>query len=163
MPKGGARRGTGPAPSPDALRRERDGREWTRLPASGRVGETPAWPEEMGDASLAELEMWEKLWKTPQAIVWEADGVQLTVAMYVRTFMEARLPEASASARTLVLRLQGELLLSITALHSARYVIDGRLEGVKLGLRDDLTRSSEGGQVIPMAAGESVRNRFPSS
>ncbi len=67
--------------------------------------------------------MWTRLWRSPQAIVWEADGVHDTVALYVRAFIEAANPEASASARTFVRQLQDSLLLSIPALHAARYTI----------------------------------------
>lgn len=46
MPKGGARVNSGPAPDPDALRRDRasDKAGWKILPADGRKGAVPAWP-----------------------------------------------------------------------------------------------------------------------
>jgi hypothetical protein len=42
--KGGARARSGPAPDPNALRRERDGNTWIDLPAEGRAGPPPEWP-----------------------------------------------------------------------------------------------------------------------
>lgn len=157
MPKGGARARSGPPPSPDALRRERDSREWTKLPGSGFQGPRPDWPEDaVADPTTAEVRMWERLWKTPQAMVWHADGVQDTVALYVRAFLEASKPEASGAARTFVRQLQDALLLSIPALHAARYVID----------RDLTAEQHEPGSTaparpLPVASGEgSVRDRF---
>jgi hypothetical protein len=45
MPRGGARPGSGPAPSLDALKRVRDGKEWVRLPQRGLLeDDVPLWP-----------------------------------------------------------------------------------------------------------------------
>lgn len=54
MPRGGARVNSGPAPDPNALRRDRkqDRDGWTTLPAKGREGATPPWPLP-GDLDLA--------------------------------------------------------------------------------------------------------------
>lgn len=133
MPKGGARTRSGSSASPDSLRRERDWGQWTRLPAE-RLGPIPDWPAEVQDPSPDELAMWQRLWRAPQALVWEADGVADTVAMYVRAFLEAAAPGASGNSRTVVRQLQDALLLSIPALHSARYVIDRKLAGARAGL-----------------------------
>jgi hypothetical protein len=42
--KGGARARSGPPPDPQALRRDRDGKNWIVLPAAGRDGPAPEWP-----------------------------------------------------------------------------------------------------------------------
>lgn len=48
MPRGGARPGSGPAPSLGALARVRDGKEWVRLPQAGLAeDEAPPWPEHL--------------------------------------------------------------------------------------------------------------------
>lgn len=48
MPRGGARPGSGPAPSLGALARVRDGKEWVRLPQRGLAeDEVPPWPEHL--------------------------------------------------------------------------------------------------------------------
>lgn len=158
----------------NALRRDRDGKDWTRLPASGRSGDVPEWPlppdvtteaeleiarkraQTLRDdwmeadgrqaaglakkldkaerdvavlearakhAAAQELEMWQRLWRTPQALVWAADGVEDMVAMYVRTFIEASAPGAAANMRQLAKQYAEALLLSVQALHAARYVI----------------------------------------
>lgn len=69
MPKGGARARSGPAPDPNALRRERDVGEWTILPADGRPGSAPEWP--LRGQSDREVELWDAMWSKPQALMWE--------------------------------------------------------------------------------------------
>lgn len=181
MPSGGARAGAGRKPDPNALRRQRDGKEWVKLRPEGR-GDAPApeWPlmpdaaeaaevefltekigqlrEDWGEAeakaarSIAakldkaerelailtariagrekqERELWERLWKLPQAAVWEADSTVLQVGLYTRAFLDAQRPGAGAAERTLAARLAGELLLTTPSLHAMRYVIDTTLSG----------------------------------
>ena len=103
MPKGGARTRSGPAPDPEALRRERDAGEWTILPAEGRQGATPDWP--LTDQDLREAELWARLWKMPQALMWERYGQELEVALYVRRLAEAETRESSVALSTLVRQL----------------------------------------------------------
>src|SRR5690348_14984546 len=100
MPKGGARTRSGPAPDPMALRRERDAGEWKVLPAEGREGATPDWP--LTEQSDREAELWERLWRMPQAIMWERYGQEFEVALYVRRLGEAEEPGSSVTLSTLV-------------------------------------------------------------
>ena len=130
MPSGGARLRSGPAPDPNALRRDRDGKDWIKLPAEGRKGDTPAWPEEIPDPSVRELAHWTRLWKMPQALIWEADRVHDNVALYVRTFAECAETDGSVGRRTLLRQMGDALLLSIPALHAARYTIDQNTKSV---------------------------------
>lgn len=123
MPSGGARLRSGPPPDPNALRRDRDGKDWVKLPHDGRQGDTPPWPEEIPDPSVAELAHWQRLWKMPQALIWEADQVFDNVALYVRTFAECAEKDGSVGRRTLLRQMGDALLLSIPALHAARYTI----------------------------------------
>lgn len=114
----------GPAPSPDALRRVRDVKEWTPLPAEGRQGDPPEWPAYIdGEPSLAEIAMWDRLWHLPQALIWEADHAHDLVALYVRAYVRASHPNAAVTALTVVRQYADTLLLSVPALHAARYVI----------------------------------------
>jgi hypothetical protein len=113
------------APSVFALKRNRDGKEWTRLPAHGRLAEAPEWPDEAPPARDNEIVLWRRLWTLPQAIVWEADHSHDMVALYVRTFLEAMQHRAGAHARTFTKQLAGELLLTPSALAQGRYVIQG--------------------------------------
>jgi hypothetical protein len=117
MAQGGARLRAGRTPDPNSLRSEKRGADWTDLPASGREGPTPEWP--LGSATDAEVAMWARLWRKPQALLWERDGVQDQVAVYVRTFCEGALPDAPVNRRTLVRQQEAELLLNIPSMLSA--------------------------------------------
>jgi hypothetical protein len=122
MPRGGTRTGSGPPPDPNALRRDRTSDAgWTVLPASGRVGDPPAWP--LTEASPREVVLWAAFWAKPQAILWEMNGQAFEVAMYVRCFAEAEKPNGTTAVRTLVRQQADGLLLTIPAMYSARVKI----------------------------------------
>lgn len=121
---GGARVRSGPAPQRGALRRERasDRAGWIHLPASGREGETPAWP--LSRPNAFEVSQWAIEWRRPQAIMWERLGLEIQVAMYVRTLRKAMEPR-SADAHTKSLNtMLNSLGLTAAALASFRWVID---------------------------------------
>ncbi|MFB7288988.1 hypothetical protein [Actinacidiphila glaucinigra] len=122
MPKGGARTRSGPAPDPEALRRERDAGEWTILPAEGRQGATPDWP--LTGQSEREAELWERLWGRPQALMWERYGQELEVALYVRRLAEAEMPESSVNLSTLVRQMADSLGLTSPGMRANRWRID---------------------------------------
>src|SRR4051794_35844860 len=111
MPKGGARTRSGPPPDPNALRRDRksDG-EWSTLPATGRDGDLPDWP--LADQSQREAVLWEQEWLRPQAVMWERNGQQLEVALYVRSVVDAEARGATTSSRTLVRQMMDSLGIS---------------------------------------------------
>lgn len=90
------------------------------LPKS-RPGAAPAWP--LTKASAREMVVWRRLWKRPQALLWEEQGSIDEVAMYVRTFCEAEEVGVTAARRTLLLQQQNALLITHTALFSAGYRI----------------------------------------
>lgn len=118
--RGGARTNSGPPPDPNALRRDRqqDRDGWTLLPAEGRKGDAPAWPLRSGaqvTANVLNLEdipltrdamrqqeresaVWESLWTTPQAVVWERQGATHDVALYVRWLVMAEEGDMKAAA-----------------------------------------------------------------
>lgn len=122
MPKGGARTRSGPAPDPTALRRERDAGEWTILPAEGREGATPDWPfEEQG---VREAVLWERLWRMPQALMWERYGQELEVALYVRRLAEAEKPDSAVVLSTLVRQMADSLGLTTPGMRSNRWRVD---------------------------------------
>jgi len=124
MPSGGARARSGPPPDPNALRRDRpsDQKAWTHLPAAGREGDPPPWP--LARPKKRELVLWADEWKRPQALMWEARGQALEVALYVRATALAESPKAIASDRALVLRLMDDLGVSSGGLAKNRWVID---------------------------------------
>jgi hypothetical protein len=118
MSSGGARARSGPPADPNALSRDRKSDVgFTVLPASGRVGDPPAWP--LTEASPREAVLWAAFWAKPQAILWELNGQAFEVAMHVRCFAEAEMQQASSAVRTLVRQQADALLLTIPAMHSA--------------------------------------------
>lgn len=121
MPRGGARVRSGPAPDPTALRRERDKAEWVDLPAEGRQGEPPDWP--LPDRLHGELELWTREWKRPQAVMWERNGQELEVALFVRSIVIAEGPKATAADRNVVQRKMSDLGLTVPGLRANRWRI----------------------------------------
>ncbi len=123
MSSGGARGRSGPAPDPNALRRDRkdDQAGWTTLP-SERMGAAPEWPLAI-PPSPTEVTHWGRVWKTPQATQWEKNGQEVEVALYVRSLAEAEVPGAAANLRNLVKQLQENLGLSYVGLHRWRWRI----------------------------------------
>jgi len=89
---GGARLRSGPPPDPSALKRDRDS-HWLELPRAGREGPPPEWP--LTGRTKREAELWGQEWRRPQALVWEANGQVLEVALYVRTLRRAEAVKAS--------------------------------------------------------------------
>ena len=112
---------SGPAPDPEAIRRDRKTDPgWTTLPDK-REGPVPPWP--LGDATKRELDLWQRQWSRPQAVMWEANGQAEEVALYVRTLTDAERPGASVAARTLVVRQQETLGISLPGLARNRWRI----------------------------------------
>jgi hypothetical protein len=121
MPKGGARARGGPAPDPNALRRERDSGDWVKLPAKGRDGDPPEWP--LAGHSTREAELWAAEWARPQALMWERNGQQLEVALYVRRVAQAEEPDATVAVGTLVRQMQEALGISVPGMLRNRWLI----------------------------------------
>lgn len=122
MPSGGARARSGPAPDPNALRRDRkDDAAWVVLPAEGRLGDTPEWP--LDGQSVRESELWESEWRRPQAVMWERNGAVLEVALFVRRLAEAEKPGAATNLATLVKQLMESLGISQDGLHRRHWSI----------------------------------------
>lgn len=122
MPKGGARGRSGPAPDPEALRRERDAGEWTILPAEGREGDAPEWP--LTEQSTREEALWVRLWRMPQALMWERYGQDIEVALYVRRLTAAEQPDAGVNLGTLVRQQSDSLGLTTPGMRANRWRID---------------------------------------
>lgn len=124
MGRGGARARSGPAPDPNALRRDRkeDQAGWVTLPAEGREGPAPEWP--LTRAVKREAVLWEREWARPQAVMWERLGLEVEVALYVRSLAAAEKASAPVNARTLVRQQQEALGLSIPGLARNRWRIE---------------------------------------
>lgn len=122
MASGGARGRSGPAPDPDALRRDRNNdAAWITLPAS-RPGPPPEWPLAVLP-SPAEIHHWAREWKRPQATQWEAQGQEVEVALYVRCLAEAEVPGAAANLRGETRQRAEHLGLSLPGLARNRWII----------------------------------------
>lgn len=119
--KGGARTRSGPAPDPNALRRDRDLKDWLHLPINGRTGDTPDWP--LDRPASRELELWQREWKRPQAVVWEANHQEIEVAMFIRSLVDAESPTATTASRTLVRQQMEALGLTVPGLRANRWII----------------------------------------
>ncbi|MGW5635709.1 phage terminase small subunit [Streptomyces sp. NPDC003832] len=123
MPKGGARARSGPAPtSTDRSHKAKaDAQGWTTLPAEGRDGPLPAFP--LIDPSARELDLWERLWETPQATMWETLHQDFEVASYVRLLVTAERPRASAIIWSQVKQFAESLGLSVSGMQRNRWTI----------------------------------------
>lgn len=122
--RGGARGRSGPAPDPNALRRDRkDDGPWTVLPAEGRTGDAPEWP--LSDETKREIALWEREWRRPQAVEWERNGQELEVAIYVRTIIAAEKHDAAQNMRNLLRQQQEALGISLPGLLRNRWKIAG--------------------------------------
>lgn len=96
MARGGARVRSGPAPtSRERSHKAKAAAEgWVTLPSAGRDGALPAWP--LISPSDREMDLWERLWESPQAVMWEALHLDFEVASYVRLLARAESPRSSA-------------------------------------------------------------------
>lgn len=118
--KGGHAR-SGPAPDPNALRRNRaTDAEWRTLPADPGLP-VPDWP--LPDLLPRESELWSALWRKPQAAVWHDHGQHLEVALYCRRFAEAEAPGAPTNLSTLVRQMGDSLGLTTPGLRTNRWRI----------------------------------------
>lgn len=80
--------GSGPPPNPNSRRQTgNQANTWTDLPAGGFAGAIPEWP--FSAASDNELEVWSRIWRTPQAAAWLGLGWFHEVAIYVRVLEAA--------------------------------------------------------------------------
>lgn len=125
MPSGGARVRSGPPRDPNAIRRgrspDRSGFEY--LPAAGREGEAPPWPLP-GRPTKFERERWAVEWRKPQAIMWERLGLELQVALYIRTVRLSLVRGAAAGLTTARIRQETDLGLSRVGLAANRWIIE---------------------------------------
>lgn len=147
MASGGSRARSGPPPDPNALRRERDNGEWIDLPPEGRDGPLPAWP--LGDITDRESQHWAREWRRPQAVMWERNGQELEVALFIRALIAAEggdyvddegFPiQGTAADRNVVQRKMTDLGLTVAGLRANRWRIP-RLESPKATPKKKTTR-----------------------
>ncbi|MFB7630680.1 hypothetical protein ACFC0M_07000 [Streptomyces sp. NPDC056149] len=70
------------------------------------------------------MQLWDVLWKRPQAVMWERLGLELEVAMYARRFAEAEQPESRVNLSTLVRQLADSLGLTVPGMRANRWRIE---------------------------------------
>lgn len=95
--------GRGPAPSLPGQRRRRNSPaagEWASLPSEGRKGRIPKWPLP-NPPRPAVAELWRKVWRTPQATMWDGMGlgIELQVARWANLTIDVASGELSATAQ----------------------------------------------------------------
>lgn len=124
MSRGGARARSGPAPTSTerSHKAKSDAQGWVTLPADGRDGPLPAFP--LATPSDREYDLWERLWETPQAVMWEQLRQEFEVASYVRLLARAEKPGSSAIIWGQVKQLAESLGLSVSGMQRNRWTID---------------------------------------
>ena len=112
-----------PIPDPNALRRDRkDDASWTTLPSKVSIA-LPKWP--LVGQSEREVELWNEIWKRPQALLWKQNSQEIEVALYARQLATVELPSVGGGAANhmVLLRQSDSLLLTIPAMYKARVKI----------------------------------------
>lgn len=111
MGRGGARN-RGPAvrsPHSEASRQRRAGA--LILPCQGHDGDPPEFP--LPDLSDREAQVWQRLWRTPQASAWSVEEWRWqSIALFTRWSVRAEAENASAAVLAQVVRLADQVGLS---------------------------------------------------
>jgi hypothetical protein len=102
----------------------------------------------LADQTERERVLWDAEWCRPQAVMWERNGQESEVAMYVRSFATAEQLNATVAARTLVRQQQEALGISLPGLLRNRWLI---AEDAPVTVPSTVSRGSVGG---------SARDRF---
>ena len=111
MTRGGARNRSGPQPDPTSARSDARGLKFDQLPAEGYGGEVPQFS--LPGATDREVEVWEGLWRTPQAAAWAREPWRIPdVEMYVRFKVRAEDHESPSSLIAGLIRYKDQLGLT---------------------------------------------------
>lgn len=123
MARGGARSRSGPAPTSTerSHKAKANAEGWTTLPADGRDGPLPAFP--LVTPSDREMDLWERLWESPQAVMWETLNLDFEVATYVRLIARAERPNSSAIIWGQVKMVAESLGLSASGMARNRWTV----------------------------------------
>jgi hypothetical protein len=70
------------------------------------------------------MDLWERLWETPQATMWERLSQEFEVASYVRLLVRAEKPGSSAIIWGQVKQFAESLGLSVSGMQRNRWTID---------------------------------------
>lgn len=121
----------GPAPNPNARRRNQSG-EWTQIPSSGRTGDPPPWPGKK--PSERALVLWALLWSSAAATQWLAVDDARAVARYVR--LSLKVDDGNVLLAPEVRQLEDRLGLSPLARMKNRWKATDELVARDLGESD---------------------------
>ncbi|MDQ1217991.1 hypothetical protein [Microbacterium arborescens] len=91
------------------------------LPKTYR-GPVPEWPLEP-PASEREAQLWDEMWRNPQAVVWVHYQLRRQVGMHVRTLVEIESGRQGSAMRRVAHSQAVSLLLTPTSLRRAGYRI----------------------------------------
>lgn len=119
MPRGGARVRSGPPADPNAVRRAKDHLEFTEL-SEPRRGVAPPWPLSPR-LTTRERWHWRRLWRRREAVQWEVLGLEVEVAIHVRTLAAVE-PGASAAMLSELHRQMDALGLTAAGRRSLRWI-----------------------------------------
>lgn len=109
MPSGGARARSGPVADINSYRQRKNADGWVDLPESVDRRRTPNWPIHPAPTDR-ERELWRKLWRQGQSIMWEAQKQAFEVAMYVRLAVEVEVTVDVPTARLTQRRIMADAL-----------------------------------------------------
>ncbi|MGW3674626.1 hypothetical protein [Streptomyces sp. NPDC005166] len=98
-----------------------DSNGWITLPAEGRDDGEPAFPLDM--PTPREMDVWARLWETPQAVMWEQLHQEFEVASYVRLLVRAESPRSSAIVWGQVKQFAESLGLSVSGMARNKWTI----------------------------------------
>ena len=87
--------GMGPPPKHPSQKRRQTASKLLQLPAEGRHGRAPKWP--FAESTPTERKLWNDLWRTPQAVMWERTHAHREVAAYVRWSLLAETGDIKAA------------------------------------------------------------------
>lgn len=117
--RGGARVRSGPLPTSTDRSHKADGQGWTTLPSEGRNGPEPAWP--LVNPTDRELELWSRLWCSPQATQWHEEATIFEVACYVRVLAAAERKPGSVGIWQNVRQQADSLGLTVAGMQRLRW------------------------------------------
>jgi len=111
MARGGARNRSGPSVDPRSARSDFRGLSFQALPREGFDGDIPDFP--LPALAEREAEVWDSLWRTPQAAAWFAEPWRWrAVAQYVRWSVRTEDPGCPATVMGQVIRLADQIGLT---------------------------------------------------
>lgn len=175
MSHGGARNRSGPPRQEGSARSDKAGYSLTALPAEGYGGTAPEFPlprrvvmrweyedkrrfqvldvEATEAVADREVELWEWLWRTPQACAWSmpSESWRLhTIAMYVRTFVICEGSDATAADKGSLHRFADQIGMTTAGLAEM---------GWKVAVDETAAKRAERSE-MPPAQPESSRSRM---